>query len=34
LFVAKYDRAIVLWVNTAFHNCSIVHNLSENVKSP
>ena len=24
LIVAKYDRAVVLWVNTAFHNSTIV----------
>ncbi len=30
LFVAKYDRAIVLWVNTAFHDLGILTEKNSN----
>lgn len=32
LIVAKYDRAVVLWVNTAFHNYDIVQEDDTSVK--
>lgn len=32
LFVAKYDQAIILWVNTAFHIRTIVAEKSPRVK--